>query len=190
MSEHIIEGANAHANRYEEVLMGNTLTLPGVSDPVILTWDSTYLFQFDHGDLVAIELELPHSYAEGTDLIPHVHWTPHAVGVAESGHTVNWRFDYKVAPLDGVFSAVATIDLTDTCLGVNGQAQKANPVGGAVISGSGLTISSVLKGVLYRLAGDTFSTVLNQRPALVHFGLHALMNSHGSASQTKKWSSG
>jgi hypothetical protein len=128
---------------------------------------------------------MPHNYKEGTDIKPHIHWTPHTRGVAENGNTVNWRLDLTVKNTNGIFGAATTYDLTDTCDGADDKNQF--QYAAADITGTGLTISCMLIGRLYRLAGDTWATnTAGNRPALLELDFHYEVDSPGSHTDSVK----
>jgi len=52
-------------------------------------------------------LQLPHSYKYGTDLEPHVHWTPKVNGTA--GQLVGWGLEYTFQEIGGDFADTTII---------------------------------------------------------------------------------
>jgi hypothetical protein len=162
----------------------------GASDPTLSAWQPTgagatfQVYEFDTGDEVFFTCQIPHSYLEGSDLKPHIHWTPRARGVAENGKTVNWRLDYSIANPNANFGASATINLTDTCNGVN---ERHEVTDSGTISGTGVTMSAMLVCRVYRLAGDSWSlNTAGNRPVLLEFDIHFQTNSNGSRAETSK----
>jgi len=162
----------------------------GSSDPTLSGWQpggagATFrVFEFNTGDEVFFTVQIPHSYKEGTSLRPHIHWTPRDRGVIENGKTVNWRLDYSIASVDGVFTASATIDLTDTCDGTDDKHQ-VTPSG--TIPGQGIGISAMLACRVYRLAGDTWANNgPGQLPAILEFDIHFEANTNGSRQEYVK----
>jgi hypothetical protein len=51
--------------------------------------------------------QLPHGYKEGTDLKPHIHWSPAVSGAA--GQFVKWGLEYTIANVDGTYGNTAII---------------------------------------------------------------------------------
>jgi len=52
---------------------------PGVPSPAVLTEIATdwWSWLFTNNNVLAFhDLQIPHDYAEGTDIIPHIHWCP------------------------------------------------------------------------------------------------------------------
>lgn len=164
---------------------------PGGSDPAYVVYYPNggaigiALPEFAINDWVSFTIQLPHGYAEGEDIYVHLHWTPGARGVAENGHTVAWALDYTWANINGTFTDMQTIDLSDACDGTNHKHQKASDV---VISGAGKTISSMLLCNLRRIAtGDTWATnTPGNLPMILEVDFHYPMNTQGSAIRTSK----
>lgn len=162
----------------------------GNSDPSLSDWQPTgagatfITYEFNNADEVFFTVQMSHEYKQGTDLKPHVHWTPRNRGVAENGHTVAWKLDYSIADVNENFIASATIDLTDTCDGVN-EKHLVSPSG--TITGTNLLISHMIIGRLYRDNGDTWATnTANNRPALLEIDFHFEIDTVGSDAQFLK----
>ena len=88
-------------------------------------------------------VQLPHTYKEGTDIYPHVHWTPTD---ANAGDVV-WQLEYTWVNINGTFPASATITVTDS---TNTTAWEHLVAPFAAITGTGKTISSMLVCRLFR----------------------------------------
>ncbi len=132
-------------------------------------------------------VQLPHAYKEGTDLIPHVHWTPADRGDDEGAAAiVMWKLDYTWANMhDAVFGSSATVSMPATCNGIDDKHQYSE---GNAISGAGKTISSMLICRLWRSAtGDTWAGVTDaQSPAVIEFDFHYQMDTRGSRDAHEK----
>ena len=89
-------------------------------------------------------VQLPHNYKEGTDLKPHVHWTP---SNTDTG-TVVWLLDYSWANIDGTFPGSAQIPLSDVGSGTVGDHQL---TASGTLTGTSKTISSM---VVCRISRD------------------------------------
>lgn len=178
---------------WNDVLMTPAaFSFAGVGDPELIDWQpggsgtSFKVYAFQSGDEGFFTIQLPHSYYEGQDLYAHLHWTPHSRGVAENGHTVNWRLDYSWANINGTFGASATVDLTDTVDGTNHKHQM-TPDTLLTGAGAGKTISSILVCRVYRLAGDTWAGVTAaQSPVLIDVDFHVPLNTVGSQTHAIK----
>ena len=168
---------------WDDVLVNSGLfQFRGTSDPTWRDWtvdSKTFraLF-FNSGDEIYFSIQLPHTYKEGMDIRPHVHWTDAGNGSSESGHTVAWKLDYTWANVHDNFSTSGTIDMTGTCSGSDDY----HEVGAATSypSGTGKEISSMLFCRLYRDSGDTWSGTGSSGPALLQFDFHIPISSDGS----------
>jgi len=164
---------------------------PGNSDPSLADWQpggegATFkLYEFAEADEVTITVQLPHSYKQGTDLKPHVHWTPGDRGSEENGNTVAWKLDYTIISPVGIYLASTNVDLSDTVTGTDHQ-HELGPSG--TISGTGLEVSSIMVGRLYRdSTGDTWATdTVGNRPMILEFDLHFEVDGHGSDTELAK----
>jgi hypothetical protein len=75
---------------------------PGAeADPDVSTTTGLLLFDKDATELCFIAIQMPHSWAEGSVIVPHVHWqkTTSAAG------TVAWRLRYRYANVGEDMSA-------------------------------------------------------------------------------------
>jgi len=143
-----------------------TFSFAGVTDPTLRDWQpggsgATFkTYCFSQNDEVFFTCQMPHTYKEGTNIHPHVHWTPRQYGVAENGETVAWKFDYTWANVSETFPPSVTADMSDTCSGTNDYHEISNTL---EIDGTGKKISSMLMCRLYRdTTGDTYSTTASE----------------------------
>jgi hypothetical protein len=159
----------------------------GSADPSLQNWQpggsgATFkVYKFKKNDEAFASCQMPHTYKEGTDLEFHIHWTPANRGVAESGNKVGWKVDYTIAVVGGIFGASATVDLSDTCSGVNDKHELA---GSVTVSGAGLKVSHIIVLRIYRTdtgTDDTWAGTTNaQSPALLEFDIHFRKDTMGS----------
>lgn len=130
-------------------------------------------------------IELPHSYCEGTDIIPHVHFTTASTNA--SGGGVVLGIEYTICnPVDGsTESAPATLTATKAIPAVNSQYKQFNLDLGT-ISGAGIKVSALIRYRIFRLGADpadTFAgTIFPQS-----FALHYRSDSDGSTAQNTKY---
>ena len=122
---------------------------------------------------VYFTVQLPHGYKEGTDIVPHVHWTPTD---ANAGNVV-WQLEYSWQNVNGgAFPATTTITTTQAASGTAWDSLVANF---AAISGTGKQISSQLVCRLFRdpaHASDTYGF----DAALVEVDFHFEVETLGS----------
>ncbi len=166
----------------------------GASNPTLSDWQpggsgATFkAYKFIKGDEIFFSAQLPHTYKEGTDVCAHVHWTPGDRGSEESGAYVGWKLDYSWINVNGVFLPSSTIDMSDTCTGVDDHHEVS--AGLTDLDGTGMTISSMITGRLYRSdtgADDTWAGVTAaQSPALLQIDFHHQVNSDGSLQEWVK----
>lgn len=63
---------------------GSGVNPPGYPAPAVLTqyFSGPWLWSFADGSTMAFpDQQIPHDYAEGTDIVPHIHWVPKAGGI-------------------------------------------------------------------------------------------------------------
>jgi hypothetical protein len=126
------------------------------------------------------DVQLPHGWAEGSDIMPHIHWSP---GNSTDTGAVRWGFEYtwanaEAAPGDA-FPATTTIYFDDAAHGVAYSHQIATF---PAVSGMGMRKSSVLMCRLFREGGhanDTFNT----NAFAISFDLHIQLESSGSITE-------
>jgi len=172
-------------------IVPGAFTFPGPSDPLLGSWqpggagESLFLYKFNAGNFVDWTCQIPHTYKQGEDIFPHVHWTPHNQGVANNGNTVIWEIAFTWANVNAVFPSTTLYTATDTCDGVD---DKHLVVSTSVTpSGSGKLISGILKGKLRRIAaGDTWSGTNESAPGLLELDFHFPIDTEGSRQEFVK----
>jgi phage baseplate assembly protein gpV len=105
------------------------------------------------------EVQLPHGWSAGSEVRPHVHWSP---GNSTSTNTVRWGLEYTWASAEAApgntFPATTTLYVDDAAHGAAYSHQIAQFAG---VAGTGQRVSSVLVCRLFRDAAngaDTFAT--------------------------------
>jgi hypothetical protein len=166
---------------------------PGVSDPAYIAYVpnggaiTTYLLEWKVGDIASFTVQVPHSYAIGTNISVHIHWTAGARGIAESGNTVGWKIDSTWANMDGTFGNMSTANLSDVCDGTNHKHQMTPDI---IINGSGKDISSMLICNIKRTdtgTDDTWVTnTAGNLPLLLEADFHYQIDTMGSQTTTVK----
>ena len=102
---------------------------------------------------VYFSVQLPHSYKEGTNIIPHIHWTP---TTADAGNVV-WQMEYSWGTIGSAFPAAATIETAAAAAGGTAWVHKMTDF--AELNGNGKTVSSIIIGRAFRAwnhASDTY----------------------------------
>jgi hypothetical protein len=132
----------------------------------------TYMFNQTVEQEVFFNAQLSHGYLEGSDLYPHVHWSPQSTNTGD----VKWNFEYTIANVNGNFGNTTTITATDTASGTINDHQIA---GLPTISGTGLTISNMLICRLSRDGSDATDTFTGDA-ALLEVDIHFQKDTRGS----------
>ena len=155
------------------------------NDPTTISWKTNLsLTAFQTNDELAFNTQMPHRFKQGSDLLLHLHWTPHTRGAAESGNTVAWKVELTIANVGAVFPATSTYDLTHTCTGTDDYSEITSSV---TVPGSGLNISHQIIGRVYRDTGDTWAgTTAVQSPALIELDFHYEVDLPGSQVERTK----
>jgi len=143
---------------YGDAVVWDDLRIPGLavklgaSAPDLESFlGNLWLYSFDGGttqEQVFFTCQLPHSYEEGTDISPHVHWAP---STGATG-TVIWHLEYSWGNIYGAMSSPASVSVSQAASGTTWTHQMAVL---PVLSGTGKTISSMLVCRLYRNPGQT-----------------------------------
>ena len=171
-------------------LPGNSGQLGGANDPTFkrvqrdssTSSNGVYAHVFAPGVLKELFFccTLPHSYAQGSDLIAAVRWAPQTADGA-----VAWGLEYTIANVDGVFGATDRRDQT-----FSAAAALTHQVSTfATITGSGVEIGAALLLRVYRdgaAAGDTNSL----SAILLGVDIYTEHDTRGSWAMLDKWAGG
>jgi hypothetical protein len=122
-------------------------------------------------------MELLHGYREGSDLWPHIHWSP----VNNDAGNVRWVFEYIVAEASGEFRAPVILTAIQAAggLAASGLPIQHNAEFSVPISGANLVIGDQIRFTLRREPTDAADTY-NSVAILWAVGIHYEKNSHGS----------
>lgn len=165
---------------YEDLRFPATSVNPpgAVSDP---DWDTTnggWLFDDNGTEVVFIIAQLPHSWVEGSEIEPHVHWQK----TTSASGNVLWRLEYKWAPINEVMDSVFTTLNTSSVVGGTPDTDTANKhliSSFGDINTSNKQISDMLVFKLSRVGGDASDTY-GDDARLLEFDIHYKINSKGS----------
>lgn len=156
-------------------------SIPGVSGPQL------WYFRYGQGvEAMSFQVQLPHTWVEGTTIYPHLHWTPRGNNV--SGN-VEWNLEYSWANYDAttvqVFPDITTNSVVASPASgnfvQNGHYITALSTANAGIDGTGKKISSILICRLWRnssTSGDTY----NDDAGLLFLDFHIQIDGYGSRS--------
>lgn len=156
----------------------NAIKLGGVNPPTEISYRGSLVYVFgdkilaQEQQVVYFSVQLPHTYMEGSDLIPHVHW------VAEDGTVGNavWLLTYSWANIDGAFPVEQTI----TSIGANHGENAHNVANFSVIDGTDKNISSMLLCSLKRNSSNVLDTLNGKNVYLIEIDFHYQVDTFGS----------
>lgn len=133
----------------------------------------TLLFNSDTTEIICGQAQMPHSWAIGTELRPHVHWCPTNTNTGN----VYWQFDYQIANVNGTFPGTyTTLTSIDAADGITNKHQLASF---GSINMSGYLLSSMLLWRLSRIGGNGVDTY-NADARLLEVDFHYRIDSCGS----------
>ena len=121
---------------------------------------------------VFAQVEIPHDWAEGTEIRPHIHWTPNN----SSAGSVKWFMDYVIANVDGVFSGSQTLSVVDASDGVAWKNQVA-ALGSINMAGYNISAHIIMR--IYRNPTDAQDTY-GSDAGLLTIGIHYQKDTFGS----------
>lgn len=145
-----------------------------------------YLWMFSQTEEqeVFFTIQLPHGYKTGTSLYPHVHWT--TASGTPSGTDVVWSLEYTIIAIGGTFSNTTTINATNVIGSITLSGTSQHIISSfPAISGTGLSISTVIIGRLYRNVGHASDTFANP-VGLLGFDIHFEKDTDGSRTEYTK----
>lgn len=123
-------------------------------------------------------VEIPHNYAQGTDITPHVHWNSTSVNAGN----VKWQLEYNVADSGQIPLTASTTNSIQAAPGHNNYSQRADFY---PIPGSGRTIGGQICFRLFRDSTDAEDTY-GDAGEVQTFGFHYQRDSLGSRTITTK----
>ena len=129
--------------------------------------DGVYSYAFDKAseEEVLFEVQVPHGLKPGTELRPHVHWSP---GASTNTGKVRWGLEYTIANVYDVMPVTKIIYADDVGSGV---AYKHQLAAFAPITGS-WTESLMMECRLFRNATDATNDTFDADAFLLEFDLH------------------
>ena len=155
------------------------INLPGQSaDPDRETETGLLLFDDSITEVVAISEQLPHAWAEGSPIVPHVHWQKTAAGAGD----VLWRLEYKRSAIGAVMdSAWTVIDQHQTVASTpdNNLADEHLITSFGDVDMTGYQISDMIIMRLSRVPSEAEDTYAND-VRLLEFDVHVQKDSLGS----------
>ena len=152
---------------------------PGLaSDPDFDTTNGGWLFGATGTELLFLAVQIPHTWKEGTELRPHVHWQK----TTSASGNVYWQFEYKKAPIGQVMdSAFTTLSSSTTMTATpdNNLAGEHLMTQFSTIDMTGGEISDMFLIKLSRIGGNSADTY-GADVRLLEFDIHYESDGFGS----------
>lgn len=135
-------------------------------------------------ETLSFQAQLPHSYKEGTNIYPHIHWMPKAT---EPGN-VEWNLDYTWVNYDATTPLTFPATTTNTVVAMGSFTSRTHLItslasGG--LDGTGKKVSSILICRIWRNSGNTADTYRNDA-GLLSIDFHYQIDTVGSRAQYVK----
>ncbi len=122
----------------------STIRLGGASPADEVAYKDGIVLSFDNAvdEFIYFTAQLPHSYKEGTDIVPHIHWTPKVSGSGGGVENVKWDLTYSWSNREGTIPASSSASITIDVQSDSVDDHLKDNI--ATLSGSGKEISSLL----------------------------------------------
>lgn len=122
--------------------------------------------------------QLSHSYKQGSNVIPHIHWEP----ITNASGNVQWRMEYCTFNRGNVIPERSSWTNIDLIAPSNGIAKESHISSFGNISIGYLKESAIIKGELWRMGGNTADTY-NANTLLDYFDIHYQIEKAGTAAE-------
>jgi hypothetical protein len=102
-----------YSHRWDDLRVGVTSINPAGSTapPTVNTTNGTLEFEAAATNIIALEVQLPHSWAQGSIIRPHIHWRKKTQGPG----AVYWRLTYEFVNVGAVYTDTpTTVNATET----------------------------------------------------------------------------
>ena len=159
----------------------------GFSDPdwVKFTGDAPGVFELafdkDTDEEVFFSVQVPHDWKLGSDLRPHIHWSPSTTG----GGSVTWKLEYTIAATGDVFGNTTYVNVTTAAGGIAKKSQYADMPDIDMSSFNAATDLSVM--LICRVYRDVSDGDDYAADAFLHeIDFHYEMDTIGSRDETAK----
>ena len=180
ISKGIDDGVVSALYGYDDVRVPLTTARTGPTVPDFVAFrDGLLQWRLSHTgttEFLYFACQLPHGYAPGTELYPHVHYSLGANHADNSGAVVQFDLSVTAASVNEAFPAAQTINMTSTVAGADYNHQVA--FSSSPLDGSSLTESSMLLCALRR--GNTITGNPQVGAFVLEFDFHILMEKSGT----------
>lgn len=119
--------------------------------------------------------QMPHSWAEGTEIRPHIHWTKTSAAAGD----VVWRFTYAIANVGDVFPAYSALDTATVAVSTADTDKLQGLSTFAPIDMTDKRVSCIIMWALLRAGTDGADTYA-AAARLLEFDIHYQINRFGS----------
>jgi hypothetical protein len=146
-----------------------------------------YYFRDDKDlETLTFQVQLPHSYKEGTNIYPHIHWTPFK---SESGN-VEWNLDYTWVNYDSGTPLVFPATTTSTVVATGPFTLRTHLIasltsGGVGLDGTNKKVSSILICRIWRDSRNAADTYQDDA-GLLSLDFHFQIDTVGSRGEFTK----
>lgn len=83
------------------VIAANAINPAGAATPATVNQDNGLLeFANAATNTISFQFQAPHSWKEGSAIVPHVHWRKKTAGAGD----VTWKFEYEFIDMNGTFT--------------------------------------------------------------------------------------
>lgn len=156
---------------------------PGAAaDPVLNTTNGLLEFSASATNTIAIHVQMPHAWKEGSEIVPHVHWRKKTAGAGD----VVWEIKYEFQNIGSTFTDSPTTDTVSTAsVGGGGDALVHSLSSWDHINMDDKTISCMGLITVSRLGGDGADTY-GGVAQLLQFDIHYQRDSFGSIAEYSK----
>lgn len=166
------------SERWDDLRVGVTSINPpgGASDPTLNTSNGLLEFSPTATNVIAVEVQMPHTWRQGTSINPHIHWRKKTAG---AGNAL-WRLTYEFTNIGSLFTdSPATVDSVSKLPdGVDdGSALRHLITDFGTVGMSDKTISCVGLLTISRIGGDALDTYAGVAQLLsvdIHYQVDAI----------------
>ena len=182
------------ATRYDDLKVPLSSTLRGgAEDPTFETFKKdgegsvgVYAARFKSNatEDVFFSVQMPHAWVEGSDIYPHLHWSP----ISDTGgDKVRWGFEFTWANVTGTFDDTTILYAEDPIPPIGGKPMAYQHVisGFESISGAGHNLSSMLICRVFR-DGTHDNDTYKGFAYLLEFDFHYQIDASGSREKYAK----
>lgn len=141
-------------------------------------------FRTNQTEDLFFEVQMPHGWKEGSNLYPHIHWSPKT---DTSGNKVRWGFESIWVNVGGTFGNTTVVYAEDpiTPIGPSPTAYQHVISGFSSIDGGGQTLSSILICRVFR-DGTHANDSYNNSALMLQFDFHYEIDADGSRQEYVK----